>query len=82
MTFSEAKNYKLRGLRGMYSKYNSCSVDHIASTDGGLLDLGNMLKWSIVKNVQGRNGKVRDAVKVYLDDPDIKKDLDALLEQE
>jgi hypothetical protein len=82
MTFSEAKNYKLRGIRGIYSKYNCRTIDSVASTDGGLIDLSLMLRWSIVRNIQGRSGKVKDAVTAYLDDPDIKKDLDTLLDQE
>tara|TARA_Y100000034_G_C6642397_1_gene280859 strand:+ start:86 stop:334 length:249 start_codon:yes stop_codon:yes gene_type:complete len=82
MTFSEAKNYKLRGLRGMYSKYNNCTIDNVASTDAGLLALHDMYRWNIARNVVGRNGNVRGAVKIYLADSEIKSDLENILNQE
>lgn len=70
MTFQQASSFILP-----YGKYKGLTIDKVAETDEGLLDLDSFLVWLEDK----RPGTdVHQAVMAYLDDPSIRKELSSL----
>lgn len=70
MTFQQASGFVLP-----YGSHKGRTVDGVASTDQGLRDLDSFLAW-LENNRAGTD--VHEAVKTYLDDPSIRKELEAL----
>ncbi len=70
MTFQQASAFVLP-----YGNKKGRTIDGVASTDAGLRDLDNFLSW-LESNRAGTD--VHEAVKTYLTDPSIQKDLQAL----
>lgn len=70
MTFQQASGFILP-----YGNHKGHTIDGLASTDVGLRDLDRFLAW-LETNRPGTD--VHEAVKAYLDDPSIRKELEAL----
>ncbi len=76
MTFGEAKEVRLGGGR-----YRGKTLDQVASTNRGLM----YLDWlrSVVEPDPDKYFWVNvEALRAYLDDPDISKEINQLLEEE
>lgn len=68
MTFADAASYPIQ-----FGKYKLQSIDKIATEDEGL----KYLDW--LRGQGWVRGPLRSALEVYLEDPAIKRDLQALL---
>ncbi len=78
MTFAEAAAYGLT-----FGRYSQKTIDHIASTDQGLLYLdwmrGHLEAGKLGSIEPGKmNSELYVAIKIYLDDPTIANDLAAI----
>lgn len=70
VTFQEASQFVLP-----YGSHKGRTIDGVASTDKGLRDLDSFLAW-LETNRPGTD--VHEAVRLYLDDPTIRKELESL----
>ncbi len=70
MNFKQAAQFVLP-----YGSHKGRSIDSVASTDEGLLDLDSFLDW-LEENRPGTD--VHGAINTYLSDPTIEKELKAL----
>lgn len=70
LTFQQASSFVLP-----FGNHKGRTIDKVAQTDEGLRDLDSFLGWLESRR---RGTDVHEAVKTYLDDPSIRKELNSL----